>query len=194
MNNDIHKLSQKLMHKGFDLLSQTEKRVLKTIEEHHHISRNAVKDYEKQYTFGQRVADKIAAFGGSWAFILLFAGILATWIGLNSYILIHSKAFDPFPYILLNLVLSMVAAFQAPFIMMSQNRQAAKDRADAESDFEVNLKAELEIMRLHEKIDKIQEQHLEQMLSLQKKQMDMIENLIEDAGINKPQTNKGQKI
>ena len=113
VNHDIHKLSQDLMHKGFDLLTQTEKRVLNTIVRRHHISRNAVKEYENQYTFGQRVADKVASFGGSWSFILLFAGILIGWICLNSYVLVNSaKAFDPFPYILLNLVFSMLAAFQ----------------------------------------------------------------------------------
>ena len=104
------------------------------------------------------MADKVASFGGSWAFIILFGGILLTWIGFNSFVLIQwNKAFDPYPYILLNLMLSMIAAFQAPIIMMSQNRQTVKDRADAEHDYEVNLKAELEIMALHEKIDSLRQ-------------------------------------
>ena len=187
MSEDVQKLSRQLMRKGFDSLSQGEKRVLKTITERLHISRNAIKDYEKQYTFGQRVADKVASFGGSWTFIILFGGILLIWIGLNSFVLIHTnKAFDPYPYILLNLVLSMLAAIQAPIIMMSQNRQAAKDRADAENDYEVNLKAELEIMALHEKIDSMRQRQLEQLLLLQQNQLDMIKKLIEDAGLKTP--------
>ena len=108
--------------------------------------------------------------------------MLLTWIGFNSFVLIKwSEAFDPYPYILLNLMLSMIAALQAPIIMMSQNRQAVKDRADAEHDYEVNLKAELEIMALHEKIDSLRNEQLEQLLVLQQDQLDMIKKLIEDA-------------
>jgi uncharacterized membrane protein len=133
---------------------------------------------------GKRLADKVASFGGSWTFIILFGGILLAWIGLNSFVLIHSdKALDSYPYILLNLPLSMLAAIQAPIIIMSQNRQAAKDRADAENDYEVNLKAELEIMALHEKIDSIRQKQLEQLLLLQQNQLDMIKKMIEDAGL-----------
>ena len=105
-------------------------------------------------TFGQRLADKVAGFGGSWTFISIFAVVLVIWILLNSFVLIaYRKSFDPYPYILLNLFLSMLAAIQAPIILMSQNRQAYKDRLSAEHDYEVNLKAEIEIMALHEKID-----------------------------------------
>jgi uncharacterized membrane protein len=108
--------------------------------------------------------------------------MLLTWIGFNSFVLIKwNKVFDPYPYILLNLMLSMIAALQAPIIMMSQNRQAVKDRADAEHDYEVNLKAELEIMALHEKIDSLRNEQLEQLLVLQQDQLDMIKKLIEDA-------------
>ena len=108
--------------------------------------------------------------------------MLLTWIGFNSFVLIKwNEAFDPYPYILLNLMLSMIAALQAPIIMMSQNRQAVKDRADAEHDYEVNLKAELEIMALHEKIDSLRQEQLEQLLVLQQDQLDMIKKLIEDA-------------
>ena len=187
MFEDVHKLSRQLMQKGFESLTQGEKRVLKTITDHLHISRNAIKDYENQFTFGQRVADKVASFGGSWTFIILFGGILMIWIGFNSFVLIHvNKSFDPYPYILLNLVLSMLAAFQAPIIMMSQNRQAAKDRADAEHDYEVNLKAELEIMALHEKIDSMRQKQLEQLLLLQRNQLEMVQKLIEGAAIKTP--------
>ena len=187
MREDAQKLSRQLMQKGFESLTQGEKRVLKTIADRLHISRNAIKDYEQQYTFGQRVADKVASFGGSWTFIILFGGILLIWIGLNSFVLIHiHKVFDPFPYILLNLVLSMLAALQAPIIMMSQNRQAAKDRVDAAHDYEVNLKAELEIMALHEKIDSMRQKQLEQLLLLQQNQLEMVKKLIEDARFKTP--------
>ena len=187
MREDAQKLSRQLMQKGFESLTQGEKRVLKTIADRLHISRNVIKDYEQQYTFGQRVADKVASFGGSWTFIILFGGILLIWIGLNSFFLIHiHKVFDPFPYILLNLVLSMLAALQAPIIMMSQNRQAAKDRVDAAHDYEVNLKAELEIMALHEKIDSMRQKQLEQLLLLQQNQLEMVKKLIEDAGFKTP--------
>ena len=108
--------------------------------------------------------------------------MLLTWIGFNSFVLIKwNEAFDPYPYILLNLMLSMIAALQAPIIMMSQNRQSDRDRADAQHDFEVNLKAELEIMALHEKIDSLRNEQLEQLLVLQQDQLDMIKKLIEDA-------------
>ncbi len=182
MSEDVRKLSQQLMQKGLESLTQGEKLVLKTITDRLHISRNVIKECEARYSFGQRLADKVASFGGSWAFIILFGGILLTWIGFNSFVLIKwNKVFDPYPYILLNLMLSMIAALQAPIIMMSQNRQAVKDRADAEHDYEVNLKAELEIMALHEKIDSLRNEQLEQLLVLQQDQLDMIKKLIEDA-------------
>ena len=182
MSEDVRKLSQQLMRKGFESLTQGEKLVLKTITDRLHISRNVIKECEARYSFGQRLADKVASFGGSWTFIILFGGILLTWIGFNSFVLIKwNKVFDPYPYILLNLMLSMIAALQAPIIMMSQNRQAVKDRADAEHDYEVNLKAELEIMALHEKIDSLRQKELEQLLLLQQNQLDIIKKMIEDA-------------
>jgi uncharacterized membrane protein len=184
MGKNDRKLVRQLMQKGFSTLTQSEKRVLKTITEGLHISRNAIKDYEQHYTFGQRLADKVAAFGGSWTFIILFGAILLIWIAVNSFVFFHIvKQFDPYPYILLNLVLSMLAALQAPIIMMSQNRQAAKDRADAEHDYEVNLKAELEIMALHEKLDTMREKQLEKIVVLQQQQIDMIANFLQDAGL-----------
>ena len=120
-------------------------------------------------TFAQRAADAVAKFGGSWAFIMLFAAVLVCWVILNSYILInYNKAFDPYPYILLNLFLSMLASIQAPVILMSQNRQGEKDRLHAEHDYEVNLKAELEIMLLHEKVDLLREVQWSELLIIQK--------------------------
>lgn len=119
-------------------------------------TRNLNEAQVEQMTFGQRVADGVAAFGGSWTFIILFGTMLVVWMGVNMFLLI-SRPFDPYPFILLNLVLSTLAALQAPVIMMSQNRQSAKDRLQAELDFEINLKAELEIAHLHRKIDRIEE-------------------------------------
>jgi uncharacterized membrane protein len=133
------------------------------------IGRHAVVDdpnrrIAEQSTFGERLADKVASFGGSWHFILLFGAALLIWVALNSEIL-GKTAFDPYPYIFLNLMLSMLAAIQAPVIMMSQNRQAAKDRLAARLDYQINLRAELEIMRLHEKVDALQVQRLEERIA-----------------------------
>ena len=118
---------------------------------------------DERETFGERVADGVARFGGSWAFIFFFGGVLLTWVAINT-ILIRSagkEPFDPYPFILLNLFLSMLAAIQAPVIMMSQNRQDSRDRIRSELDYQVNLKAELEIMQLHEKFDRLREELLE---------------------------------
>jgi uncharacterized membrane protein len=133
-------------------------------------------------TFGQKLADKVASFGGSWTFISIFAAVLVVWILLNSLILVRlgSGAFDPYPYILLNLFLSMLAAIQAPIILMSQNRQAYKDRMSAEHDYEVNLKAELEIMTLHEKIDLLRESQWGELISIQQEQLDLLGRLTKD--------------
>jgi uncharacterized membrane protein len=129
-------------------------------------------------TFGQRLADKVARFGGSWTFISIFAVVLVLWILLNLFILItYKKSFDPYPYILLNLFLSMIAAIQAPIILMSQNRQAYKDRLSAEHDYEVNLKAELEIMALHEKIDLLREKQWSELISIQQEQIKILRQL-----------------
>ena len=121
-------------------------------------------------TFGERAADAVATFGGSWTFILLFGLVLAAWVGTNSFLLARNghQAFDPYPYILLNLFLSMLASVQAPLILMSQNRQATVDRENVQNDYEINLKAELEIMALHEKVDALTEQLKEQTLLLRK--------------------------
>ncbi len=135
--------------------------------------------FQDTRTFGQRLADRIATFGGSWTFIIVFAVILLAWTGLNTLILARRhEAWDPYPYILLNLFLSMLAALQAPVIMMSQNRQAAKDRLDAAHDYEVNLKAELEIRALHEKLDELREQHWMELIEMQQQQIRMLAQLL----------------
>ncbi|MDY0151422.1 MAG: DUF1003 domain-containing protein [Candidatus Cloacimonas sp.] len=143
-----------LLAKSADTLNKTESRVLEHLRRKEPISRNINDELAEKLTFGQRVADRVASFGGSWPFIGIFTVVLIIWIGMNSLILLfHAKPFDPYPFILLNLFLSMLAAIQAPVIMMSQNRHAERDRLDAQHDYEVNLKAELEIHSLHEKID-----------------------------------------
>ena len=129
-------------------------------------------------TFGQRLADKVAAFGGSWTFISIFIIFLIGWAALNTEIL-GKTAFDPYPYIFLNLMLSMVAAMQAPIIMMSQHRQSVKDRLMAEHDYEVNLKAEIEIMALHEKFDALRAEHLMTLISQQQTQIELLTKLVE---------------
>ena len=142
-------------------------------------SRNSNEAFTEQLTLGDRVADRVASFGGSWTFICIFGGILLVWVLLNSAVLIHFNAsFDPYPYILLNLFLSMLAAIQAPIIMMSQNRQAEKDRIKAENDYEVNLKAELEILQLHEKVDELREHKWMELIQMQQQQIDILQKLL----------------
>jgi uncharacterized membrane protein len=144
-------------HAAMDVLTVIGRRLRATDELlRTQVSRNPNVEEQELLTFGQRVADKVASFGGSWTFIISFGVVLTVWVVLNSSALL-ARHFDPFPYILLNLVLSMLAAIQAPVIMMSQNRQAAKDRLKSDLDFEVNLKAEMEVAHLHRKIDHIYE-------------------------------------
>ena len=145
-------------HAALDLLAVMGRRLRNTDELlRTHVSRNLNEEEEELLTFGERIADRVATFGGSWTFIIAFAVILVTWMGGNA-ILLAAHPFDPYPFILLNLVLSALAALQAPVIMMSQNRQATKDRLKADLDYQVNLKAELEVAQLHGKIDRIYEQ------------------------------------
>jgi uncharacterized membrane protein len=133
-------------------LGDAERRILERAHEHRVISSNVHEDFQSNITTGQRLADSIARVGGSWSFIIAFLAFLVFWALANT-ILLSRNAFDPYPFIFLNLVLSMVAAIQAPIIMMSQNRQAERDRFFAAKDYEVNLKAEIEVMALHHKID-----------------------------------------
>jgi CRP/FNR family cyclic AMP-dependent transcriptional regulator len=144
-------------HAAMDLLTVVGRRLRATDELlRTQVSRNPNVEEEERLTFGQRIADKVASFGGSWTFIIIFGVILAVWVVLNSTALLRNH-FDPYPYILLNLFLSMIASVQAPVIMMSQNRLSSKDRLKSDLDYEVNLKAELEVAHLHRKIDHIYE-------------------------------------
>jgi uncharacterized membrane protein len=175
-----HNATEKLLGANYDAMDEHTKKVARHITERKHISRNTAKEHDETKTFGQRAADAVAKFGGSWAFIILFGVVLVCWVILNSVILInYNKAFDPYPYILLNLFLSMLASIQAPIILMSQNRQAEKDRQNAEHDYEVNLKAELEIMLLHEKVDLLREGQWSELIAIQKEQLRLLGNLIE---------------
>jgi len=183
MEHKIREVADRFLRKGLEDLTESERQVLRHFVERKHITRRAEKDFEEQLTLGQRIADKVATFGGSWTFIIIFGSVLLMWILVNSYLLVRLRhPFDPYPFILLNLVLSMLAAIQAPVIMMSQNRQAVKDRSDAAHDYEVNLKAEIEIMSLHEKLDMLREQQWSQLLSVQQKQIELLETLLRDAG------------
>ncbi|MCW1912791.1 DUF1003 domain-containing protein [Luteolibacter sp. GHJ8] len=133
---------------------------------------------DRTATFGERLSDRIASFGGSWRFILLFSGFLAVWIILNALQLFGGKAVDPYPFILLNLLLSCIAALQAPIIMMSQNRQQDHDRKEAMRDYQVNLKAELEIRHLHEKMDHLLLNHSERLMEIQQYQTELLQRIL----------------
>ncbi len=138
------------------------------------VSQNINQVHEEQMTFGQRLADKLAVVAGSWSFILGFLGILLVWVIVNGVVLLN-RSFDPYPFILLNLVLSGMAGVQAPVIMMSQNRQEAKDRLRAEHDYEVNLKAEMEIEQLHRKMDNLRERQWKELVEMQQTQIKLLE-------------------
>lgn len=149
------KLASTFFNMKFSDLSNREKVVIESIAEQTSIVSNVNKVYKESLALGDKVADGIARFGGSWKFIFLFFGFIAGWISINTYWLIAGEAFDPYPFILLNLGLSTLAAFQAPIIMMSQNRQAAKDKIEQDLRYQTSLKIELEIARLHNKIDEL---------------------------------------
>ncbi|NOT64455.1 MAG: DUF1003 domain-containing protein [Methylotenera sp.] len=185
MTRKNHSTAEKLIGTSYEDMDARTKKVARHLTDRKHISKNTSLEQDESKTFGQRAADAVAKFGGSWAFIILFGVVLVCWVILNSVILAnYNKAFDPYPYILLNLFLSMLASIQAPIILMSQNRQAEKDRQNAEHDYEVNLKAELEIMLLHEKIDLLRENQWSELIEIQKEQLRLLGSLIE----NKPTT------
>ncbi|MDQ2764510.1 MAG: DUF1003 domain-containing protein [Pseudomonadota bacterium] len=154
MDHRIADLAQRLLGKSSQALDEEERRVLLGIQDGTTVSRDAADVSDERATFGERLSDRVAAVGGSWGFITFFAVVLFGWMLLNSDVLAHfGRAFDPYPYIFLNLLLSTLAAVQAPIIMMSQNRQSAKDRVAASLDYETNLRAELDILRLRHKLD-----------------------------------------
>ena len=189
MDNKVRAAAEKIFNSEYEKLTKQERHVAHHITERTTISTNVVQDYSEQMTLGQKLADKVASFGGSWVFISIFACVMVIWILLNSFILLKlNSSFDPYPYILLNLVLSMLAAIQAPIILMSQNRQAYKDRLSAEHDYEVNLKSELEIIALHEKVDSLKQEQWKGLISIQEEQLKLLGQLVEDLKKDKQKT------
>ncbi len=158
-------------------LTSLEKTVLDSMKENTTLTDKIDGDENHNSTFGQRIADHVASFGGSWTFIISFAIFLAIWILVNIYWL-SNKGFDPYPFILLNLILSCVAAMQAPVIMMSQNRQEEKDRERSKNDYMINLKSELEIRMLHEKIDHLILNQQQEVLEIHKVQIEMMNDIL----------------
>jgi len=158
-------------------LAVIDRDVMNAIKNNSILSENIEDDIEGKLTLGQKLADKIATFGGSWTFIIMFFSFILIWIGINIWVLV-SKPFDPFPFILLNLILSCLASIQAPIIMMSQNRKEQKDRQRGEHDYKINLKAELEIKLLNEKIDHLIVHQNKNLLEIQEIQTDYLEDLM----------------
>lgn len=167
---------QSLMASEKGELTALDKEVLESLHQQELLTSNIEAEFASKATFGEALADRVATFGGSWKFIIIFGAILTVWIGINSFVLLW-KPFDPYPFILLNLVLSSLAALQAPVIMMSQNRQEVKDRLRSENDYRVNLKAELEIRQLHEKIDHLLSRQWERLVEIQQVQLELMGEL-----------------
>ncbi|MBV2209255.1 MAG: DUF1003 domain-containing protein [Thermomonas sp.] len=184
---DRRQTAQQYLQKELDDLPLEERHVVERFIARRGVARNIEKEFREARSFGERVADRVAEVGGSWNFIITFGVLLVIWMVVNTFLLV--KAFDPYPYILLNLVLSCLAAVQAPIIMMSQNRQAAIDRLNASNDYQVNVKAELEVLQIHAKIDRLREQDWVTLVELQHRQIEMLQRLIAEqtAEKNNPQ-------
>lgn len=176
LNSFRAKYVENIIEKDKGEVSALEKQVMSSLKDQGLLSQNVNIEFDRKLTLSERMADKLADYAGSWLFISIFFGLLVLWIAINSVVLIW-KPFDPYPYILLNLVLSCLAAIQAPVILMSQNRQEAKDRLQAEHDYRINLKAELEIRHLHEKIDHVLTKQWQRLLEIQEMQMELMEEL-----------------
>ena len=180
--NDLDIYRNKYVHQILESekgeLSNLDKEVLENLEKHEIISDDA-EESDQEWSFGEKLADKIASFGGSWKFLIIFSIFLFAWVALNTFILILYKPFDPYPFIFLNLILSCLAAIQAPVIMMSQNRQEAKDRIRSQYDYKVNLKAELEIRQIHEKLDHLLSKQWERLAEIQEIQIEQLSELSE---------------
>lgn len=159
-------------------LSALEENVVQNLKNHELISENIEKQFDHKWSFGERLSDKIAEFGGSWTFIIIFGIFMFIWIVLNSVFLLF-RPYDPYPFILLNLILSTLAAIQAPIIMMSQNRQEDKDRVRSQHDYKVNLKAEVEIRTLHEKVDHLLTHQWDRLVQIQELQMELLNEINE---------------
>jgi uncharacterized membrane protein len=171
--------SKQLINEGNQYLDRFQQIVDETMKEEELIVRNLLNPPQEIVTRGQKISDKVARFGGSWKFIIAFCIILAGWIAFNS-LGPGNKRFDPYPYILMNLILSCIAALQAPIIMMSQNRQEEKDRQRSENDYLINMKAEMEVRRLHQKIDLLVQQQIGTLYKTQEEQLDILTEIREE--------------
>jgi uncharacterized membrane protein len=176
LNTYRNKYIQQMLKEEKGEITNLEESVIQSLKDHDILSKNVDSEYEEKLSRGDRISDKLAAYGGSWKFIISFAVVLVVWIIINSIVL-FARPFDPYPFILLNLVLSCLAAIQAPVIMMSQNRQESKDRARSEHDYQINLKAEVEIRTLHQKIDHLLTHQWERLVQIQQIQLEMMQEL-----------------
>lgn len=179
MTKSLKALAADLMQIDLKDLTPRERRVLERVVDRGRISVNINNVYDEEITRAQKIADGVARFGGSWTFIIFFFVVLIIWTGSNALIALSGQtAVDPYPFIFLNLILSMLAAIQAPIIMMSQNRQSEKDRISAGHDYEVNLKSELEIMQLHDKLDAMRESEFTHLIKTQSEQIALLQKLL----------------
>jgi uncharacterized membrane protein len=176
LNNYRSRYVHSLLQSERGDVTALEAEIVNSLRDHDILSKHVEATFDQQWSWGERLADKIAAFGGSWTFLILFGVFLVIWVLINSVVLLV-RPFDPFPFILLNLILSCLAAIQAPIILMSQNRQEAKDRLRSQHDYQVNLKAELEIRHLHEKIDHLLRHQWERLAQIQEVQLDLLSEL-----------------
>lgn len=173
--HDLEDIATRLLGQPFAELNPHAQKVARQVAARQHIARSVGDRKAPPATAGQRAADAVAHFGGSWTFVGLFMAVMLVWVGLNIVLMAsRGQTFDPYPFILLNLFLSMLAAIQAPVILMSQNRQSEKDRLSAENDYEINLKAELEILLLHEKVDGLRQTQWDALLRLQQEQLTLL--------------------
>ena len=170
------KETENLTKSGREQLSKLHHIVQKSIDEEKLVVENLLNEPKEILTRGQSISDKVARFGGSWSFIISFSAILFAWIVFNTYAATANQ-FDPYPFILMNLVLSTIAALQAPVIMMSQNRKEEKDRKRNENDYMINLKAELHVRSLHQKIDLMQKEQMKVLYETQAKQLELLESI-----------------
>lgn len=175
LENSRYKYVSHILEEGKNGITKLEKEVARSIRKHNALSENIENEFQKELTFGEKIADKVAEVGGSWRFISCFLAFMALWIIAN-VIFLAAGAFDPFPFILLNLTLSCLAALQAPVIMMSQRRQEERDRLRSQMDYKVNLKAELEIQHLHEKLDLLLKHQWGRLMEIQRMQVEMLSN------------------
>jgi len=170
--------AKKFLAKELEKLSENERDIVQRFINRGRTARNVAREFEEHLTLGQRIADRVAETMGSWTFIIIQSTILAAWIVLN--VVAYMNHWDPYPFILLNLGLSFQAAYAAPIIMMSQNRQAEKDRMQTKNDYEVDMKAEMEIMQLHEKFNELRDSYWADLVRMQQQQIELLERIISD--------------